>query len=78
MIWAALACGTPFGFALCLSLPGLTSLASGSLGVYNHHKAHTLPDWDDALLDTSYAGGHNVNYSHRSMMGCERSPFCRS
>ena len=75
MIWAAFACGTPFGFALCLSLAGLTSFA---WGIYNHHKAHTLPDWDDALLDTSYAGGDNVNYSHRSMMGCERSPFCRS
>jgi hypothetical protein len=47
-------------------------------GIYNHHKAHTLPDWDDALLDTSYAGGDNVNYSHRSMMGSERSLFCRS
>jgi carbamoyltransferase len=52
-------------------LRGLGFRADARVYAYNHHFAHSLPclfhnpDWDEALLYTSDAGGDGVSYSHR-------------
>jgi carbamoyltransferase len=52
-------------------LRGLGFRADGRVYAYNHHFAHSLPclfhnpDWDEALLYTSDAGGDGISYSHR-------------